>query len=64
MDVYFTTIGGESGRASRHFRMIGDADNTRDTQNARAEKLGIVARYAVDKCDDSTLSDKDRQSIR
>ena len=46
--LYYTTIGGEQGRASFYFKSEDKAKARCDDQNARAEGMGIKARYSVE----------------
>ncbi len=46
--VHFATLdGSQKGRSSHYFGDIKHAGTVCDTQNDRAKKLGIKARYAV-----------------
>ncbi len=60
MAIFYTTINGNlSGRASYGFEIESDAQEVADAQNARAENLGIKARYEVWACEESEIQAKE-----
>ena len=58
--VHYTTVNGtRSGRASSFYKSITDADTVFETQNCKAEQMGIKSRYLVASCDSEGLEKKD-----
>lgn len=59
-NVFYTTRNGErDGRASHFWTIQKKADDVCKEQNARAEQLGVEARYTVKSVDQSTVDQKD-----
>ena len=57
--LHYTTISDINGRASYFFRDEAKARARAADQNARAEGLGIKARYSVKSCDEDGIEPKE-----
>ena len=52
MIVHFSSTNGErNGRSSYYFRSVANAQTVVDNQNAKAEEMGIKARYQLSETD-------------
>lgn len=59
-ELHYVTANGErNGRSSHFFRDITDADTVYETQNRKAEQMGIKTRYSVATCPADGIDSKE-----